>query len=129
MKLLLDTVVFLDTAFSAKSLPGRAKDLLLHPDSELYVSVASCWEIAIKYSTGKLILPKDPDRFAREHCSKLGAEILPLDEESVFHVTRLPDIHRDPFDRILICQAIVHGMVLLTPDSRISRYPVRTAWS
>jgi PIN domain nuclease of toxin-antitoxin system len=43
-------------------------------------------------------------------------------------VTLLPDIHKDPFDRILICQAIVHGMVLLTPDSRISRYPVRTAW-
>jgi PIN domain nuclease of toxin-antitoxin system len=62
------------------------------------------------------------------HRTRLGAEILPLDEESALHVTRLPDIHKDPFDRMLISQAIVHGMVLITPDSRICRYPVRTAW-
>jgi PIN domain nuclease of toxin-antitoxin system len=128
MKLLLDTVVFLDTAFSAERLPARAKELLLHPENDLHVSVASCWEIAIKYSIGKLSLPENPDRFVPAHRAKLGAEILPLDEESVLHVTRLPDIHRDPFDRILVCQAIVHGMVLITPDTRISQYPVRTAW-
>jgi PIN domain nuclease of toxin-antitoxin system len=128
MKLLLDTVVFLDAAFSAANFPPRAKDLLLHGDSELFISVASYWEIAIKYSLGKLNLPESPDRFVSVHRAKLGAETLPLDEESVFHVTRLPDIHNDPFDRILICQAIVHGMVLVTPDSRIPRYPVRTAW-
>ena len=77
---------------------------------------------------GNLALPEKPDRFVASHRAKLGAEILPLDEESAFHVTLLPDIHKDPFDRILICQAIIHGMVLLTPDDRIARYPVRTAW-
>jgi PIN domain nuclease of toxin-antitoxin system len=128
MKLLLDTVVFLKTASAAGDIPPRVKGLLLNEDNEIHVSVASYWEIAIKYSIGKLALPDRPDRFLHQHREKLGAEILTLDEESVLHVTLLPDLHRDPFDRILICQAIVHGMVLLTPDHRISRYPVRTAW-
>jgi len=129
LKLLLDTVAFLDTAASSpKDLPKRARDLLLDPDTDLYVSIASYWEISIKYSAGKLSLPEAPDRFLPTHREKIGAELLPIDEESTFHLTRLPHIHQDPFDRILICQAIVHGMVLLTPDDRICRYPVRTAW-
>jgi PIN domain nuclease of toxin-antitoxin system len=128
MKLLLDTVVFLKTASASADIPPRVKGLLLNEDNEIHVSVASYWEIAIKYSIGKLALPDRPDRFLHQHREKLGAETLPLDEESVLHVTLLPDLHRDPFDRILICQAIVHGMMLLTPDHRISRYPVRTAW-
>jgi len=94
----------------------------------LYVSTVSFWEVAIKYSIGKLELPESPDHFLRKIRDKLGAEILPLDEESALHLVRLPKLHRDPFDRILICQAIVHGMVFVTPDNRISRYPVRTAW-
>jgi len=128
VKLLLDTVTFLDAAFSSKDISKRARSLLLDPDSEIYVSIASCWEIAIKYSIGRLALPHSPDQFVPIHRAKLGADILPLDEESALHVTRLPDIHKDPFDRILICQAIIHGMILLTPDERIVRYPVRTAW-
>jgi len=128
VKLLLDTAVFLKSASSDEELSSRARDLLLHEDSELYVSIASYWEIAIKYSTGKLTLSDSLDRFLNLHREKINADLLPLDEESVLHITRLPDIHRDPFDRLLICQAIVHGMVLLTPDTQISRYPVRTAW-
>ena len=128
MKLLLDTVTFLDAAFSPQDISKRATDLILHSDSELYVSVASCWEIAIKYSAGQLALPQSPNQFVPTHRTKLGAEILAIDEESALHVTRLPGIHKDPFDRILICQAIIHGMILLTPDERISRYPVRIAW-
>ena len=58
MKLLLDTVTFLDAAFASTDISKRAKDLLLHPDNDLYVSVASCWEIAIKYSIGRLALPR-----------------------------------------------------------------------
>jgi PIN domain nuclease of toxin-antitoxin system len=128
MKLLLDTITFLDAAFASRDISKRAKDLLLHPDSELYISVASSWEIAIKYSLGRLALPQRPDQFVPAHRAKMGAEMLPIDEESIFHTALLPDIHKDPFDRILICQAIVHGMILLTPDERIVRYPVRTAW-
>ena len=109
-------------AFSLKDISKHARDLLVRPDSEIYISVASAWEIAIKYAVGRLALPQRPDHFVPVHRAKLGAELLPIDEESALHVTRLPGIHKDPFDRILICQAIIHGMILLT------RYPVRTAW-
>jgi PIN domain nuclease of toxin-antitoxin system len=128
MKLLLDTVTFLDAAFAPADLSRRAKDLLQDPEGELFVSVASCWEIAIKYASGKLRLPEAPARFVPANREKLGTEILPIDEESALHVALLPDIHADPFDRILISQAIVHGMLLLTPDQRIAKYPVRSAW-
>lgn len=128
MKLLLDTVTFLDSAFSTKDLSKRARDLLLDSESELFVSVVSSWEIAINYSIGKLALPQSPETFVPEHRAKLGADLLSFDEESAFHILRLPGLHQDPFDRILICQAIIHGMVLVTPDPRMSRYPVRTAW-
>jgi PIN domain nuclease of toxin-antitoxin system len=128
MKLLLDTVTFLDAVLDPKSLPPRVRDLLLHPESERYFSIVSSWEIAIKYSVGKLALPDTPERFVPEHREALAVDALALDEESVLHIVRLPHFHRDPFDRMLICQAIVHGMVLLTPDSRMARYPVRTIW-
>ena len=128
MKLLLDTVTFLDAAIAPNDISKHAKNLLMDSGNDLFVSVASSWEVAIKYSIGKLSLPDRPDRFVPANRQKLGAEMLELDEESVFHILRLPAIHADPFDRLLISQAIVHGMVLLTPDDRISRYPVRTAW-
>jgi PIN domain nuclease of toxin-antitoxin system len=128
MKLLLDTVTFLDSALASKDLSTHAKNLMLDPENELHVSIVSVWEIAIKYSSGKLQLPDSPERFIPEHRSKLDADILTLDEESVLHLLRLPRLHRDPFDRMLIGQAVVHGMVILTPDTRIGEYPVRTAW-
>jgi len=128
MRLLLDAVTFLDAVMRPKNLSAQAKDLLLDAENERYFSVASTWEIAIKYSAGKLLLPDHPEQFIPEHRNKLAAGLLPIDEESVLHVTRLPLVHRDPFDRILISQALVHGMVLVTPDARIARYPVRTAW-
>jgi PIN domain nuclease of toxin-antitoxin system len=57
-----------------------------------------------------------------------GIEPLPLDEESALHVARLPDLHRDPFDRLIVAQALVGGLVLLSPDEPIRQYPVRTLW-
>jgi PIN domain nuclease of toxin-antitoxin system len=128
VKLLLDTVTFLDAAFAPKDISKAARELIQDPDSELFVSIATCWEITVKYSLGKLALPQRPDKFVPLHREKLGADVLSIDEESVFHILRLPDIHKDPFDRMLISQAIVHGMILLTPDERISEYPVRTIW-
>src|ERR1043165_2013484 len=100
MKLLLDTVVFLDSALASKRLSANAKSLLLDAENEVFVSVVSSWEIAIKYSLGKLELPSEPQQFVPEHRRKLDAEILRLDEESALHVTRLPNLHADPFDRI-----------------------------
>lgn len=128
MKLLLDTVTFLDAVLQPESLSPKAKDLISDPANDRYVSLASSWEIAIKYSLGKLTLPDDPGRFIPEHREKLAADPLPIDEESILHLPRLPLLHQDPFDRILISQALLHGMVLVTPDTRIAKYPVRIAW-
>src|SRR5579871_3307377 len=122
MKLLLDTVTFLDAVLRPEDLSPRARDLLLDPENERYFSIASSWEIAIKYSLGKLILPTEPGHFIPEHRTKLAAAVLPVEEEAVLHMTRLPLLHRDPFDRILISQALIHAMIFLTPDTRIAKY-------
>jgi PIN domain nuclease of toxin-antitoxin system len=106
----------------------QARRLLADPHNERYVSVVSSWEITIKYGLQRVILKDHPDRFISQHRAKLAADILPLDEDSVFHLTRLPSVHSDPFDRMLICQAMVHGMILVTPDQNIAKYPVRTVW-
>lgn len=73
-------------------------------------------------------LPQPPQQFIPAQRRAHGIETLPLDEDAVLQLPRLPDIHKDPFDRMLICQAIAHGMTILTPDPLITRYPVRTAW-
>src|SRR6185436_2970665 len=111
MKLLLDTVTFLDLALG-QGISQRTRDLVLAGENELFVSIASCWEIALKYSAGKLALPQSPRHFVPLNREKLAAELLPIDEECVLHIPLLPPIHKDPFDRILISQAIIHGMVL-----------------
>lgn len=128
MKLLLDTVTFLRATLGPAQLSERARDLLLDPENERYLSAVSCWEIAIKYSRAALPLPESPERFIPKHRRILATESIALDEESALHLARLPQLHRDPFDRMLVCQAIVHGMVLLTPDHLIVQYPARTAW-
>jgi PIN domain nuclease of toxin-antitoxin system len=128
VKLLLDTVTFLRATLGESELSSRARDLLLDENNERYLSTVSSWEIAIKYAMGSLPLPEAPDRFIPRHREALAAQALLLDEESALHLVRLPQLHRDPFDRMLICQAIVGGMVLVTPDDLVSQYPVRSAW-
>ena len=75
-----------------------------------------------------LALPEPPAQFLPLRRQKCGIEALPLDEESALYVYRLPKVHTDPFDRMLVCQAIVHGLTVLTPDEWIGRYSVRIAW-
>jgi PIN domain nuclease of toxin-antitoxin system len=128
MKLLLDTCTFLWAIGEPSRLPQRVADLILAKDNEVHVSAASAWEIAIKHAAGRLRLPEAPDRFVREEREAAGFTTLAIDEEAALHVSRLPSLHRDPFDRMLVSQAIVHGMTILTPDPLITQYPARTAW-
>ena len=128
MKLLLDTSTFLWIANDAPELSAHARELFVDPGNEVYLSSVSAWEMAIKYALGRLPLPEPPERFIRLQREQHGIEPLPLDEEAALHLTRLPLLHKDPFDRMLICQAIVHGLVILTPDQLIYQYPVRTIW-
>ena len=112
----------------APELSGRARELVVDPENDVYLSAVSAWEIAVKHALGRLALPESPERFVPEQRKQQGIEELPLDEESALHLTRLPMLHKDPFDRMLVCQAITQGLLLLTPDELISQYPVRTAW-
>jgi PIN domain nuclease of toxin-antitoxin system len=128
MKLLLDTCTFLWIVADAPALSRRARDLFQSPDNEVYLSVASAWEIAVKHGLGRLPLPLAPDRFVPEMRERHAVASLAIDEESALHVARLPAVHRDPFDRMIVAQAIVHGLTILTPDPLVTQYPGRTTW-
>ena len=107
---------------------SRAREAFADPANEAFLSAASAWEIAVKHRLGKLPLPAIPHEFVPEQRAAHGIEALPVDEEAALHVAKLPDLHPDPFDRMLVAQAILGGLVLLTPDESIRRYPVRTLW-
>jgi PIN domain nuclease of toxin-antitoxin system len=124
MKLLLDTHVFLWFISGDARLPAVMRESIRDLDNEAYLSVVSLWEAIIKYQLGKLPLPEAPEGYLplqREHHQIAS---LPLDEASVVHLVSLPALHRDPFDRILICQALAHGLTIVTVDDLIRAYPV-----
>ena len=128
MKVLLDTCTFLWILSGDFRLKGRPAEIYRSPENEIFLSAASAWEIAIKYSMNKLPLPRHPDQLVPAEREARGITPLPIDEESVLHTSRLPDLHRDPFDRLLVAQAIAHGLTVLTPDPLVSQYPARTTW-
>jgi PIN domain nuclease of toxin-antitoxin system len=128
MKLLLDTCTFLWISADAPDLSPRARALFQDPENEAFLSAASAWEIGVKSSLGRLALPQPPGRFVPAQRELHGIDSLAIDEESVLQADRLPLLHRDPFDRLLVCQAIVHGLTILTPDPLVAAYPVRVIW-
>ncbi len=128
MKILLDTCTFLWIITDASELSTRARELFVHPENQVYLSSVSTWEISIKHAMGRLPLPEPPERFIPAQRKQHNVESLPLEEEATLHLTRLPEMHKDPFDRMLVCQAIVHGLAILTPDELILQYPVRWIW-
>jgi PIN domain nuclease of toxin-antitoxin system len=128
VRLLLDTCAFLWIVGGAPALSARARQAFVDPGNDVFLSTASAWEVAVKHRLGKLPLPTAPEEFVPAQRAAHGIEALPVDEEAALHVAKLPDLHRDPFDRILIAQALVGGLVLATPDDSIRQYPVRTLW-
>jgi len=128
VKLLLDTCTFLWVLLDAPQLSDDARRLFRDPGNEVLLSSVSAWEIAVKYTLGRLPLPEPPERYVPRQRDAHGIASLPLDEDAALHVARLPNLHSDPFDRMLICQAMLNGLTLVTPDRDIARYPVRIAW-
>jgi PIN domain nuclease of toxin-antitoxin system len=128
MNLLLDTCTFLWIVTDAPELSESARELFQDPTNAVYLSSVSAWEIAVKYLLGRLPLPEAPERFVGPMRSRHGIEPLPLEEEAALMLPRLPELHKDPFDRMLVCQALTHQLVLLTPDALIRQYPARTVW-
>jgi PIN domain nuclease of toxin-antitoxin system len=113
----------------AKELSSLAQELFANPANAVSLSSVSVWETSVKYALGKLPLPDTIERFVVEQRERHRIAALPLHERAVLHLHKLPALHRDPFDRMLICQAIEHECVLLTPDLLIAQYPVRAQWS
>ena|SRR5258708_4180368 len=128
MKLLVDTCTFLWIVSGSPRLSKTAAAAFLDENNERYLSAASAWEIGIKHAAGRLPLPKRPDIFVPMVREASGIASLDVDEESALHAGRLPGLHSDPFDRVLVAQAIVHGMTILTPDPAIDQYGVRVLW-
>ncbi len=128
MRLLLDTCTFLWIISDDSELSQAARDAFQSPENAVFLSSLSVWEMAIKHSLGRLPMPEPPDRFIPSMRKAHGIDALPLDEQAPLLLTKLPDLHRDPFDRMLVCQALAGQMTLITPDDLIRQYPVQTLW-
>ncbi len=128
MRILLDTCTFLWIITDDARLSAKAKALFVASENEVFLSVASTWEIAVKFKLGKLPLPLPPTKYIPQKREQHEIDSLMLTEQATLYLPKLPELHRDPFDRILICQAIVEGLCLLTPDELIIQYPVNSEW-
>lgn len=128
MRFLLDTCTFLWLVEGSVGLSETARSAIVDAENEVFLSPASSWEIVIKHGLGRLALKQPPERFVPEQRRLHRVAELPVDEASVLQIGKLAGLNRDPFDRMLVAQAIVHGCTLLTPDPLISRYPVRVLW-
>ncbi|MDP9412280.1 MAG: type II toxin-antitoxin system VapC family toxin [Actinomycetota bacterium] len=128
MRVLLDTHAFLWWISDSPELSDAAREAIADQRNAPIFSAVSGWEIAIKTGLGKLELPGSPARFVNEQLSQNGLEVLPIHSRHALGVYGLPDHHRDPFDRLLVSQAVVEKLPILTADPEIPRYPVETLW-
>jgi PIN domain nuclease of toxin-antitoxin system len=127
-RLLLDTHAFLWWVGDAPELKSTAKRAIADARNECYLSVASCWEMAIKISLGKLRLTKPIERFVTEQLTANGIILLSVDLRHAAKVEKLPFHHRDPFDRLLIAQAMMEKLVIVSADKAFAKYEVKVLW-
>ncbi len=129
MSLLLDTCTFIFLISDYERIPAPV--LARIEREETAVSTLCLWEMLIKQGKGRLRVDTDGATLAEfwhDQCKVLELAVLSIDTADVAHLEQLPGFHKDPFDRLLICQAIEHGMGIVTPDDHIRRYPVKTIW-
>lgn len=124
MRVLLDTHCWLWMLVEPERFAPATVELLENEETVLYLSAASSWEIAIKYALGKLRLPDPPPEFVPDRMLASGVTGLPIQHRHALAVATLPLIHRDPFDRLLVAQAIVEDLPILTADAGLARYDV-----
>jgi len=122
MNWLLDTHVVLWAMISPERLPPEVRQVLKDPDRPVYYSTASIWEIAIKASSGRTDFTVTPEAVC-DAANIMGWNELPINALHATRVTTLPPLHRDPFDRLLVAQALVEGLTLLTKDRVLADYP------
>jgi PIN domain nuclease of toxin-antitoxin system len=124
MKLLLDTQVWLWMQASPSRLAASTKALIVDPANSLMLSAASAWEIAIKYALGRLPLPVAPSDYVMSRMARSGTTGLPVEHRHALHVATLPAHHRDPFDRLLVAQAQLERLTIVTADPKLDAYDV-----
>ena len=124
MKFLVDTCTFLWIVGGGAALPSRIREAFLSPENDVYFSAVSAWEIALKYAGGKLPLPESPGTYVPKERELHQILSLPILESHIAQLASLPLIHRDPFDRILICQAIANELTIATVDPIVKKYEV-----
>ena len=128
MKYLLDTHALLWITTDDERLSDRVKDIYLNAENVIYFSMASVWELAIKTSIGKIKFEKDLDDFIEVHVKGNNISILKIELPHVLRIADLPFHHRDPFDRLIIAQAIEDNLSILGSDSIFDRYKVNRIW-
>lgn len=127
MKYLLDTHAFLWFINGDSKISLKARSAIERPGNIKYISIASFWEIAIKLSIGKLELDM-PFLELKSHIMNNGFEILPLLFEHTFELTKMNLFHKDPFDRIIIAQAVIEKLIIIGKDSNFGRYDIKMLW-
>lgn len=123
MKILLDTHIFLWFIENNNRLSAQWRTEIENPDNQVYLSVASVWECIIKYQIGKLNFPESPEVYLTKKRKQHLINSLVIDEGSIAYLTNLPLLHKDPFDRLLICQSLQHNLLIMTEDNAILSYP------
>lgn len=128
MRILLDTHAFLWTALGSPQLSENATNLFLEDQNELYLSIASLWEMAIKSSLGKLTFQKPMESYVLDLLQENAIQLLPIDFRHVMRISSLPFHHRDPFDRLIVSQAIEEKIALLSCDVVFDAYGIDRLW-
>ncbi len=128
MKYLLDTTVWLWSVGDTHRIGRSGLEVLSNGKEDIYLSAASSWEVAIKAKLGKFQLPEAPGSYVRTRMAAQGIYPLAVTQNHTLAVYDLPLHHQDPFDRLLIAQAILEDMTILTSDRIFGKYPVETLW-
>jgi len=128
VRVLLDTHTFLWWTSGGSRISDRARGLIEDPEVEVLLSVASAWEISIKSARGRLQLPVPAERFVPDRLRRHRMSVLDVALPHALRAGALPEIHADPFDRMLVAQAQIEGLPILTADPAIARYEVETIW-
>ena len=128
MRLLLDTHTFLWWTTEDPQLSVHASNLIADGHNQLFLSVVSIWEIAIKAAKGKLILPEEPAPYLASRMDLYRIVPLPVEMNHALHVYTLPTHHADPFDRLLVAQSQIESLALVSKDEEIRRYDVEVIW-
>jgi PIN domain nuclease of toxin-antitoxin system len=129
VKILLDTAAFWWIATGSSRLSRRAAEAVANPANEISLNPVSIWELVVKNQIGKLPTPAPIGELLTKTLQAKWIRPLPLTHAAVLKLPELPPLHCDPFDRMLICQALDAGMTLVTPDEQVQAYPVATLWT